>query len=186
MKTTLRWIYPEGASIVDAMLFSREEEKPSSIADRWLSRHVDTLAGISMKHQMPTIAYPYWHIYLREKSKPFIVSYPFGLNRTAAYNVRITIDQSLDPEIYEIEISARYNINRNGHIFYPILVNGYTHVVDYISLAASAQSAFHGLFPDSTHSIAFANYDSLYDSVADYSSQTSILPQYNTHKLKAK
>jgi hypothetical protein len=188
MKSTLRWLYPEGASIIDAMLFSREEV--SSTQDEFTeiaNKHLTILDQIHDILKAPEITHPWWHIYLREEEKPFLVCYPFGLAKTKPYNVRMCMDRCENKEIYEVEIAIRYNLPGSGYtnIFRPIICDGYLSVVDYHSVAASTQAIFHSLFPDHTANMMRYNPEVLFDSVSDYSSQRTILPVYNTHRKKA-
>lgn len=188
MKSTLRWLYPEGASIIDAMLFSRDETSNTQAEFVEIAtRHLDILDQIHDVLQPPQIEYPWWHIYVREAQKPFLVSYPFGLAKTKPYNVRLCMDQAEHKDIYEVEIAIRYNLPESGYtnVFRPILCDGYLSVVDYPSVAASTQAIFHSLFPQHTAYLMRYNPEVLFDSVSDYSSQKTILPSYNTHKRKA-
>lgn len=187
MKTTLRWLYPEGASIIDAMLFSREDDESRAKFAEIADQHLKILDTIHLTCNPPEIQFPVWHITMRERAKPFMVCYPFGLSKTKPYNVRLSMDQHEDPAIYEVEVAIRYNIGYGtSNIFRPILLDGYTHVVqDYLSVAASTQAIFHTLFPEHTAWLMRYNPECLFDSVSDYSSQASILPTYNTHTAKA-
>lgn len=187
MKSTLRWLYPEGASIIDAMLFKREDESTKNEFAEMTEKHVGILEQIHLVARPPEIVYPCWHIYVREGSRPFMVSYPFGLSRTQPYNVRLVLDQcSTDDNIYDYELCIRYNIANTGNtnIFRPILLEGFVNAKDYISLAAIAQSIFHSLFREHTKNLMRYNPEYLFQSVADYSSQRTILPAYNTQKRK--
>lgn len=187
MKSTLRWLYPEGASIIDAMLFERDDDTKKSEFAEMAEKHLSILDQIHAIHYPPAIDFPLWHIYVREGAIPFLVSYPFGLSRSKPYNVRLVIDQcSTDHNIYDYELSIRYNINSAGNtnIFRPIILDGYWNVKDYNSLAATAQSIFHSLFKEHTSVLMRYNPEYLFQSVADYSSQRTILPAYNTQKRK--
>jgi hypothetical protein len=188
MKSTLRWLYPEGASIIDAMLFSRDGSSNTQEEFAQLSeKHLSILDQIHDVFQPPQIVFPIWHIFVRENAMPFMVSYPFGLSKAKPYNVRLSMDQAENKDIYEVEIAIRYNLVGSGYtnVFRPIICDGYLSVVDYPSVAAATQAIFHSLFPEHTAQLMRYNPECLFNSVSDYSSQRTILPAYNTHKRKA-
>lgn len=186
MKTTLRWLDPEGASIIDAMLFSVEDDASRTKFTEIAEQHHKILDTIHLTCNPPEIVYPNWHITLRERAKPFMVSYPFGLSKAKPYNVRLSMDQGENPLIYEVEVAIRYNIGYGtNHMFRPIILDGYLDAVDFMSVAASTQAIFHSLFKEHTDWLMRYNPECLFNSVSDYSSQNTILPAYNTHNVKA-
>jgi len=137
----------------------------------------------------PSIIYPHWHIYMRERAIPFMVSYPFGLDQKQPYVVRIVIDQLSERPGYErfytMAIAIRYNLSVTGHRKYHVLISDkYENVHDFISLAASAQASFHDIFQDQSRNPLFWAASDLYDNVGDYSSQNTILPFYDAHQSK--
>lgn len=182
MKNTLKWLYPEGASIIDAMLFTRALER----LDDTLILHRRYIDSIHDSIEAPPIVFPHWNLFMRENSKPFMVSYPFGLNARLPYNVRLVCDvwssnTSVENQ-YQSTVDIRYNLSATGHKSYHRLVKDkYENVQDYVSLAASAQASFHAIFTEqSNNQICWAN-DDVIDSVSDYSCQNTILPFYNAH-----
>ena len=185
MKRILKWVYPEGAAIIDAMLFSA----PVKQSDDTLILHKRYIDSIHETVIAPSIIYPHWHLFMRDDRKPFMVSYPFGLDTKSPYNVRVICDDFATlkglSSSYKTTIDIRYNLSATGHKSYHQLVkNQYDNVVDYVSLAASAQASFHGIFVEqSRNSIYWNEYDFI-DNVSEYSSQQTILPVYHTHTQK--
>lgn len=182
MKNTLKWIYPEGASIIDAMLFTRALER----VDDTLILHRRYIDSIHDSIEAPAIMFPHWNIFMRENDKPFMVSYPFGLNPRLPYNVRLVCDlwNEAKNDYYQSTIDVRYNLSATGHRSYHRLVKDkYENVQDYISLAASAQATFHSIFTEQSQNPLFWDSDKLLESVSEYSSQNTILPYYNSHNF---
>lgn len=182
--TVLKWLYPEGAAIIDAMLFTRALER----IDDTLILHRRYIDSIHNTVIAPMIMFPHWHLFMREDGKPFMVSYPFGLNNKLPYNVRLVCDAWSvirgHEGYYSSTIDIRYNLSATGHRSYHRLVKDkYENVQDYISLAASAQAAFHSIFSEQSQNPIFWATDDVKDSVSDYSAQNTVLPYYNNHNL---
>jgi hypothetical protein len=179
----LQWIHPTGAHIIDALLFTQ----PSEVEDGVLERHRQFIASLHDKHLIPAIEYPQWYITMREPGHYFMVSYPFGCNRSQPYNVRLCIEEVIEfppkSNVYKMSMDIRYNRAVTGNRKYHTLVTDrYEKALDFVSLCASAQSTFHTFFKEQTDDPCFLMNTKLYDSVSDYSCQPSILPAYNTHQ----
>lgn len=182
MKKILKWVYPEGAAIIDAMLFSQ----PVTQKDDALILHKRYLESIHDNIVAPRIIYPHWHLFMRDDGKPFMVAYPFGLSNKQPYNVRVLCDVysylKQHESYYKTAIDIRYNLSATGHkAYYQLVMNQYENVVDYVSLAASAQATFHSIFTEQSRNSVYWNDYDFVDNIGEYSSQPTILPYYQTH-----
>jgi len=187
MKNTLTWAHPTSAYIIDCLMFTSFKETEDGV----IEKHLTHLNEIHRRIAPSKIIFPVWNIWMREATRPFMIAYPFGLSTKQPYVVRMVIDEAehnhdVSAHEYVTTIDIRYNVKgvSNHKKFHTLCTDRYDDAKDFVSLAASAQATFHGIFRQHSNELSFASDPRLIESVTDYSSQPSILPYYNAHQPK--
>lgn len=175
------------ASIVDCLMFTPATQNTRT-SNPVVTKHLGHLDEIHRRTQPAKIIFPWWYVFLRDNHKPFMVAYPFGLATTQPYSVRLVIDEiyhsPIPQNLFVATIDIRYNVVMPAYQrkYHNLTSDRYDNAVDFVSLAASAQSTFHDIFREHSNAPEFVGDARLFQSIAEYSSQPSILPYYNAHK----